>query len=71
METSTAELAEQWTDWAQTGAKSKAVTKCDLNGPLTYEVEVYKGCVRYKRGCKFCIEPKRSTNLAQPRGHNS
>ena len=28
-------------------------------GPLTYEVEVYQGCVRFKRGCKFCIEPKK------------
>ena len=30
-------------------------------GPLTYEVEVYQGCVRYKRGCRFCIEPKKGT----------
>ncbi len=29
------------------------------SGPLTYEVEVYQGCVRYKRGCRFCIEPKK------------
>ena len=56
--------AEQWTDWAQTGAKSKAVTENpDLNGPLTYEVEVYQGCVRYKRGCKFCIEPKKGVPI--------
>ena len=57
--------AEQWTEWAQAGASSKAVTEHpDLGseqkpGPLTYEVEVYQGCVRYKRGCKFCIEPKK------------
>ena len=52
--------AEQWTAWAHAGARSKAVThNPDLNGPLTYEVEVYQGCVRYKRGCKFCIEPKK------------
>ena len=52
--------AEQWTAWAQAGAKSKAVTdNPDLSGPLTYEVEVYQGCVRFKRGCKFCIEPKK------------
>jgi radical SAM superfamily enzyme with C-terminal helix-hairpin-helix motif len=57
--------AEQWTQWAQAGALSKAVTNHpDLGteekpGPLTYEVEVYQGCVRYKRGCKFCIEPKK------------
>ena len=31
-----------------------------MDGPLTYEVEVYGGCVRYKRGCKFCIEPKKA-----------
>ena len=57
--------AEQWTDWAHNGARSKAVTlhpdlgSVDTSGPLTYEVEVYQGCVRYKRGCKFCIEPKK------------
>jgi radical SAM superfamily enzyme with C-terminal helix-hairpin-helix motif len=57
--------AEQWTNWAHHGAKSKAVEfHPDLGnqikpGPLTYEVEVYQGCVRYKRGCKFCIEPKK------------
>ena len=57
--------AEQWTNWAQAGAASKAVTTHpdlgteDKKGPLTYEVEVYQGCVRYKRGCKFCIEPKK------------
>ena len=32
-------------------------------GPLTYEVEVYQGCVRYKRGCKFCIEPKKGVPI--------
>ena len=42
----------EWTAWAQAGAISKAVTEHpDLLGPLTYEVEVYQGCVRYKRGC--------------------
>ena len=57
--------AEEWTTWAQLGATSKAVTHhpdlgTDENkGPLTYEVEVYQGCVRFKRGCKFCIEPKK------------
>ncbi len=33
------------------------------NGPLTYEVEVYQGCVRYKQGCKFCIEPKKGVPI--------
>ena len=52
--------SDQWTKWAHNGARSKAVTENpDINGPLTYEVEVYQGCVRYKRGCKFCIEPKK------------
>ena len=57
--------AEQWTEWAHFGAKSKAVKfhpdlgSAEKPGPLTYEVEVYQGCVRYKRGCKFCIEPKK------------
>ena len=51
---------EQWEKWAMLGATSKAVTEHpDLEGPLTYEVEVYQGCVRYKNGCKFCIEPKK------------
>ena len=60
---------EQWTKWAQAGAASKAVTDHpDLGtehraGPLTYEVEVYQGCVRYKRGCKFCIEPKKGVPI--------
>ena len=56
--------AEQWTAWAHAGARSKAVThNPDLDGPLTYEVEVYQGCVRYKRGCKFCIEPKKGVPI--------
>ena len=56
--------AEQWTAWAHAGARSKAVTNNpDLEGPLTYEVEVYQGCVRYKRGCKFCIEPKKGVPI--------
>lgn len=61
--------AEQWTQWAHCGANSKAVTQHpDLGdeenrGPLTYEVEVYQGCVRYKRGCKFCIEPKKGVPI--------
>ena len=61
--------ANQWTQWAQEGAESRAVTDHpDLGneehpGPLTYEVEVYQGCVRYKRGCKFCIEPKKGVPI--------
>ena len=61
--------AEQWTAWAHAGASSQAVTRHpDLAGPnrlgpLTYEVEVYQGCVRYKRGCKFCIEPKKGVPI--------
>ena len=56
--------SEEWTQWAQSGAASSAVTSHpDLNGPLTYEVEVYQGCVRYKRGCKFCIEPKKGVPI--------
>tara|TARA_B100000700_G_scaffold173522_1_gene191704 strand:- start:3097 stop:4800 length:1704 start_codon:yes stop_codon:yes gene_type:complete len=54
----------EWTAWAQAGAISQAVTEHpDLEGPLTYEVEVYQGCVRYKRGCKFCIEPKKGVPI--------
>ncbi|HIE62933.1 MAG TPA: radical SAM protein [Candidatus Poseidoniales archaeon] len=62
--------AEQWSEWALAGARSKAVTTHpDLltedgrAGPLTYELELYQGCVRFKRGCKFCIEPKKGLPL--------
>lgn len=56
--------SDEWTRWAHAGARSKAVrNNPDLNGPLTYEVEVYQGCVRYKRGCKFCIEPKKGVPI--------
>ena len=56
--------AEQWTTWAHAGASSQAVSSNpDIHGPLTYEVEVYQGCVRYKRGCKFCIEPKKGVPI--------
>mgnify|MGYP000016412219 CR=1 FL=1 len=58
--------SDQWNDWAISGASSKAVTfHPDLrspdgsHGPLTFEVEIYQGCVRFKRGCRFCIEPKK------------
>ena len=61
---------EQWKKWALKGAASKAVTEHpDLidgegnAGPLVYEVELYQGCVRYKRGCKFCIEPKKGVPI--------
>lgn len=64
---------EQWQNWALLGAGSKAVrdhpdlvsTTCgeEVEGPLTYEVEVYQGCVRYRRGCKFCIEPKKGVPI--------
>ena len=57
---------EEWNDWSIAGSKSKAVTTHpdlispnNLPGPLVYEVELYQGCVRFKRGCKFCIEPKK------------
>lgn len=61
--------AQQWEAWARAGASSAAVTTHpdlrhpdhDRAGPLTYEVEVYQGCVRYRRGCRFCIEPKKGT----------
>ena len=61
--------SEQWTMWAHLGAQSKAVLKHpdlgteEKRGPLTYEVEVYQGCVRFKRGCKFCIEPKKGVPI--------
>ncbi|MEE2624989.1 MAG: radical SAM protein [Candidatus Thermoplasmatota archaeon] len=67
--------SEQWNDWALSGAHSKAVTEHpDLMapdnspGPLTYEVELYQGCVRFKRGCKFCIEPKKGLPLWRKEG---
>jgi len=62
--------SEQWNGWAKTGAAGQCVTNHpDLftedgrSGPLTYEVELYQGCVRYKRGCKFCIEPKKGVPI--------
>ncbi len=62
--------ADQWNTWAAAGAKGKCVTEHpDLRtedgraGPLTYEVELYQGCVRFKRGCKFCIEPKKGVPI--------
>ena len=59
--------AEQWEKWAIAGAASKAVTNNqDLHGPLTYEVEVYQGCVRFRNGCKFCIEPKKGIPKDRP-----
>ena len=61
---------DEWSRWALKGASSKAVVEHpDLlspngsHGPLTYEVELYQGCVRFKRGCKFCIEPKKGLPL--------
>ena len=61
--------SDQWTSWAHFGAQSKAVLQHpdlgieEKRGPLTYEVEVYQGCVRFKRGCKFCIEPKKGVPI--------
>ena len=61
---------DQWTLWAHYGSISKAVknhpdlfTVDGRPGPLTYEIELYQGCVRFKRGCKFCIEPKKGVPL--------
>tara|TARA_Y100000748_G_scaffold97412_1_gene81166 strand:- start:164 stop:2041 length:1878 start_codon:yes stop_codon:yes gene_type:complete len=61
---------EQWSRWALSGASSKAVTEHPdilapdgTHGPLMYEIELYQGCVRFKRGCKFCIEPKKGLPL--------
>ncbi|MEK9739326.1 MAG: radical SAM protein, partial [Euryarchaeota archaeon] len=62
--------AEQWDDWAKKGASGNCVinhpdlfTEDGRSGPLTYEVELYQGCVRFKRGCKFCIEPKKGVPI--------
>ncbi len=64
---------EQWSKWALLGASSKSVTEHpDIlapdgkHGPLMYEIELYQGCVRFKRGCKFCIEPKKGLPLWRP-----
>ena len=47
---------EQWSQWAQFGAASKAVTTHDdLGGPLTLEVEVYS---------RLCSIQKRFVNSA-------
>jgi len=51
---------DEWNKWAIAGASSRSVRNHpDIGGPLIYEIEVYQGCVRYKRGCRFCIEPKK------------
>ena len=64
---------EQWGAWALSGAKSKAVLDHpdlssigDSPGPLIYELELYQGCVRFKRGCRFCIEPKKGLPIWRP-----
>jgi radical SAM superfamily enzyme with C-terminal helix-hairpin-helix motif len=58
---------EQWREWAHLGATSKAVRdNPDNGGPLTFEVELYQGCVRYNNGCKFCIEPKKGVPIDRP-----
>jgi radical SAM superfamily enzyme with C-terminal helix-hairpin-helix motif len=61
---------DQWELWAYHGSSSKAVknhpdlvTIDGRPGPLTYEIELYQGCVRFKRGCKFCIEPKKGVPI--------
>lgn len=66
---------DQWKKWANKGATSKAITNHpDLltddgrPGPLIYEIELYQGCVRFKRGCKFCIEPKKGVPIWRDEG---
>ena len=66
----TKRTSEEWSRWALRGASSKAVTEhpdltsnVKMKGPLIYEIELYQGCVRFKRGCKFCIEPKKGIPL--------
>jgi len=66
----TKRTSEEWSRWALRGASSKAVTEHPdltshgkMKGPLIYEIELYQGCVRFKRGCKFCIEPKKGIPL--------
>ena len=59
--------AEQWHRWALAGASSKAITTHpDLPDPLTVEIELYQGCVRFQRGCRFCIEPKKGAPVNRP-----
>ncbi len=58
---------EQWHRWAIAGASSKAITTHpDLPDPLTVEIELYQGCVRFQRGCRFCIEPKKGVPIDRP-----
>ena len=55
---------KQWHQWARAGASSKAITTHpDLPDPLTVEIELYQGCVRFQRGCRFCIEPKKGAPI--------
>jgi radical SAM superfamily enzyme with C-terminal helix-hairpin-helix motif len=48
---------EEWNSWLVKGARA-CLHHPDRGGPLTAEVQMYRGCVRYiTGGCKFCIEP--------------
>ncbi|GIT41515.1 MAG: hypothetical protein Ct9H300mP10_05250 [Methanobacteriota archaeon] len=65
---------EQWSEWALHGASSKAVTNHpDLEspkgspGPLTYEIELYQGCVRFKRAASSASSQRRDCHFGGTR----
>lgn len=48
---------EEWSKWLLKGAAACALHP-DYGGPLIAEMQMYRGCVRYRSGgCGFCIEP--------------
>lgn len=49
--------AAEWNSWLVKGA-ALCSEHPDIWGPLTAEVQTYRGCVRYvSGGCSFCVEP--------------
>jgi radical SAM superfamily enzyme with C-terminal helix-hairpin-helix motif len=47
----------EWNSWLARGV-DVCTQHPDHSGPLTAEVQMYRGCVRYiTGGCRFCVEP--------------
>lgn len=59
--------SSEWSSWLVRGADA-CIRHPDYGGPLTAEVQMYRGCVRYVTGgCRFCIEPLLGTvDFRQP-----
>ena len=47
----------EWSRWSLKGAEA-CMQHPDYGGPLIAEIQMYRGCVRFRSGgCDFCIEP--------------